>query len=214
MVAIMIKDIYQQRWLISGAVVLMFALSVLIPAGSVFALALYPLILLVVILVLVITLEGWEEKSKGYSFLSMLPISRAGVVAAKFINLLLITAVLSGVAAIAAAIQFGGTPMEALLSFILALSGGAALALGALLHSGMYVLGLARFIRISLIAVLGVQLVAVGLGIRQYNLDRGVNPLAGMTDFLLQIDPVWFVVIGAAIWLALLAVTACFRKRI
>jgi hypothetical protein len=144
----------------------------------------------------------------------MLPISRAGIVAAKFINLLLVTAVLSGVAAITAGIQFGGTPMEALLSFILAFSGGSALALGALTHSGMYLLGLARFTRVSLIVVMGVQLVAVGLGIRRYNLDRGVNPLAGMTDFLLPIDPVWFVITGVGIWLVLLAVTACFRKRV
>lgn len=216
MFAILKKDLYQQRWIVLSALFLLVSFALFLPSGAAFALSVaqYPVILLVSVILAVITTEGWEEKSHGYDFLGSLPISHAGIITAKFTALFLVCG-LSGVLAwLTSSVKFDGSPLEPLLMSVLALSIGGSLVVGAICYSGIYVLGLARFTRAALVVTMLAQVLIVGIGIQQFRGGTEENPLVVMFGKILTVNPWAFIGMALGIFLVLMGVTACFRKRI
>ncbi|NSW52833.1 MAG: ABC-2 transporter permease [Anaerolineae bacterium] len=216
MVAILTKDLFQLRWLLLGALMVLLLLAVFLPVDApvVLTISQYPVVLLVSSVLTVILPESREEKSQGYAFLASLPISRVGIVAVKFFLLLMVCGVLGGFSWLTSTIKYADFPIHGLLSLLVSLSIGGALVVGALFYTGTYCLGLARFTRVALVAMMLVQVAALYIGLQQFRGWSEESPMAAILENLLAIHPGWYLGAALAAWLTLLGFTTIFRKRI
>ena len=216
MYAIIRKDLFHQRWVWLGAAALLLLLTLFLPenAASALAIAQYPAILIISVVLAVITTEGWEEKSRGYDFLGSLPVAHSGIIAAKFLSLLLQSTLFGLFTGLLSALKYAAPQMHTLLPMVLALSAAAMLVVGAVCYSGITLFGLALFARLSLVFFLIAQVVAVALSFQQYKQAADGSPLAGIIQQLLTVRPFWVLAGALAIWVLLLGLTTRFRKRI
>lgn len=208
---IILKDLHQQRYLLLGFAVALVIVGIL--PINISALP-HVLILLSSVILTIILNEAVEEKDKGYFLLASLPVSRLGVILAKFAVMLIECFLFSLISFVILTIKgkhpsiFIDVPTAISVSFFLSM------AVGAIMQSGVYILGLKNFTRGMLVLVLGGQVYIFILSVESFTGGTGLVALDNIWQRLLDIPGLFHYLLAFVIWSGVLLFTSQFRKRI
>jgi hypothetical protein len=212
---IMLKDLAQQKYILVGGIIVLLGTSFIPKTVRADILLMLPLSLLLVVIVLgVLMTEAEEEKNYGYTFLSTLPISRLGVIGAKFLSLLLECALFSTITGFILMVKDIDQAIPVNLLSLAAISFGISLTIGGVMLSGIYIFGLKHFTKGMLVLMLLVQVYVFILSVESFAGKDTARQVLMQVDRLLNSSLYVLIGIPLLIWSVLLGLTAQFRKKI
>lgn len=213
--AILFKDLFHHRYLLLAGIVLILIASLLpssvnpgILVGS------YVSILLIVTVLGIFIVESIEEKNHGYVFYASLPVSKLGIMAAKFGMILIECGLLCLISWIVLELKGIAHLIPVPVSSIFAFSFTGALVLNGLLFWGIYVFGLQNFTKGMIALALLIQAYFFVLSLDSYTGGDSVQQLAVKLGVILSASPFLVISFGLLLWSVILISTAQFQKRI
>ncbi|MBN2047463.1 MAG: ABC-2 transporter permease [Anaerolineaceae bacterium] len=217
MFAILFKDFGHQKWVLTVGFgfILSFSLLIVSPKAQAAPLALvfFPAPVVLISILSMLAAEIKEDQNHGYLLLSCLPISKLGVMTAKFLNIFLVTFAVYLFSLLMISFRPGVLPAPVMLRGLLHLTFGLTLAATALGYMGMYLLGMILFGKIMLVALVGAQVLGVGASLYLVENQTLLDP-GRIAEWITALNPLPVWLIACALFLLVFCLTNVFERRL